>query len=119
VKRARFHDGAGECKAHGEATSTLDSAIGTFADGGRAMLISLRLAKRGHRSAGRRSSTGWWRHCAGSWSRPFGMGAPAGRGSAAPVAVRGHPAPDRRPAAKAAAAPGMRIVSDERRPSDR
>ena len=51
--------------------------------------------------------------------RPL-RGVPAGRGGGAASAVRRDPAPDRWPAATAAAAPGMRIGSDERRrPSKR
>ena len=46
--------------------------------------------------------------------RPL-RGVPAGRGRGAAGAVRRHPAADRWPAAKAAAAPGVRIGSDERR----
>jgi hypothetical protein len=42
-------------------------------------------------------------------------GVPAGRGRGAAGVVRRHPAPDRWPAATVAAAPGMRIGSDERR----
>ena len=47
-------------------------------------------------------------------------GVPAGRGRSAAGVVRRHPAPDRWPAATVAAAPGVRIGSDERRrPSKR